>query len=105
MRKPGVWAPWPGATMTSTCPLCLVRTLHRGDATNEVRGRFLVGFQQKWLLVSERVEPTAGEREAQGLSISWVGGSQAGQPTHLAQAVADGVGVPAHSPEAGRDAG
>ena len=22
VRKPGVWAPWPGATMTSTRPLC-----------------------------------------------------------------------------------
>src|SRR4051794_8864786 len=63
-RKPGVWAPWPGATMTSTGPLCRVQGCWLASGVHESRGTRFVGFLQgrrevadAHLLGQQRPEP------------------------------------------------
>ena len=46
-RKPGVWAPWPGATMTSTTSLCRARASTSPPARTKLSPRFFVGFLQR----------------------------------------------------------
>ena len=83
VRKPGVWAPWPGATMTSTAPALPVAT--RRSPVRRARNlprdlcRFPTTSQALELGLGRqaRPEPPEHERELQGERLPGVGGGRA----------------------------
>src|SRR4051794_38775195 len=96
-RKPGVWAPWPGATITSTPPtlpcrrggtrLRLARKraaiLCRNPTKQDSAGRVLAAARL----------PAQHQRDLEGEGVAGIGGREAGELGGLAQAVAHRVGV------------
>src|SRR3954454_79749 len=93
-RKPGVWAPCPGATMIST-PL-LSRNFEGDDAsaTHEKERLDFVGNLQ-----TRRVESADAEREPEHEGVPRVGRTQPGHVQRTLQSVAHGVRV--HEQRAG----
>src|SRR4051812_2432934 len=94
-RKPGVWAPWPGATMTSTWPAFPVTGVRgRCRRSPTCRTRF-VGTLQEQACIAEPAEAQGGP---QGGRPTRVGRGDAGQFADPAEPVADGVRVDEECP-------
>src|SRR5690349_18969960 len=92
-RKPGDWAPWPGATITSTMSTLPGHGPDLASGAHENRRANFVGFLQR----------TAGlaaqhQRDLQRERVARVGGGEPGQVGGLAQPVADRVRVHEQGP-------
>ena len=84
-RNPGFWAPWPGATIASTFPLCPLTGPEARHGTDEVPTVAFVGFSQR----DRGVPPKSG--------VCLESGPIGGLPTsqHSGNDIIDG-GVDAH---------
>src|SRR5665809_141247 len=100
VRKPGVWAPWPGATMTSTRPLCRSGGPWRASTTHETGTWFFVGFLQG---LATAGLPPQRQRDPQRKGVPGVPGREADEIVEVLEAVADGVVVNERQPSRGLD--
>ena len=94
LRKPGVWAPWPGATSTSTLQPSLA-TGDRARVGTETKKR-QVGFVESHKdrqPCSASGQSAQDERDAQSERRTHVRRRPSGDVSHTSKPVANGIGV------------
>src|SRR3712207_1979653 len=98
-RKPGVWAPWPGATMTSMVELCPPGGLASAFGAHEESRPELVGTLQSRVGLDAAVgEPAENQRDPEGEGVPSVAGGEPGEVHDPLQPVSHGVRVDEQDP-------